>query len=246
MKNKKVILITGTTRGIGKAILQKLTNHNSDIYGFYAHNSAKAEDIERLYLQQGYNVKLFQCDVTDKNSVKEIIKNIVEVAGKIDVLINNAGITKDNVVINMLEGEWEDVINTNFVGTFNCTNEVLPYMLKQGNGIIVNLVSVSGVRGREAQSNYGTSKGAIIGLTKLFSRMYSQRGIRINCVAPGMINTEMIGHVPKDKLDNFLNFTAIKRLGESNEIADVVSFLAGENSSYMTNNVILVDGGFIR
>lgn len=246
MENKKVILITGATRGIGNAILHKFANHDYEIYGLYANNYAKAKEIEEIYQKQGCHVEMLQCDVTDKNSVKDIITKIVGAFKKIDILINNAGITRDNVIINMPVNDWEAVIDTNFVGTFNCITEVLPYMLKIGYGNIVNLVSVSGVRGREAQCNYGASKGAIIGLTKLLSRKYGGHGIRINCVAPGMINTEMISHVPKDKIDNFLNYTALKRLGEASEIADIVSFLANEASGYLSNNVILVDGGFIR
>lgn len=246
MANKKVILITGATRGIGKAILHRFANHDYKIHGVYANNSAKADEIKEIYKKQGYYVEMHQCDVTNKDSVKRLITEIISMSGKIDILINNAGITKDNVIINMPLNDWDMVLDTNFVGTFNCITEILPYMLKIGGGKIVNLVSVSGVRGREAQCNYGTSKGAIIGLTRLLSRKYGEYGIHINCIAPGMINTEMISNVPKVKIDNFLNYTALKRLGEASEIADVVNFLASEDSGYLTNNVILVDGGFIR
>lgn len=246
MNSKKVILITGATRGIGNAILHRLAEPDNIIYGLFAHNSIIAEKVGNRFRNCGCNVEMLQCDVTDRLIVKTIINKIVEKWGKIDVLINNAGITRDNVIINMSEDEWDSVINTNFIGTFNCITETIPHMVERKQGNIVNIVSVSGVRGREAQSNYGTSKGAIIGLTKLLSRMYGEQGIRINCVAPGMVNTEMIGHVPQDKLDNFLRCTALKRLGEPEEIAEVVRFLSMDESSYLDNNVILVDGSFMR
>jgi 3-oxoacyl-[acyl-carrier protein] reductase len=188
----------------------------------------------------------FQGSITDRDFVRQMMEQVAADYGRIDVLINNAGIVSDNFTSQMSLAEWDRVFRTNFEGTYICCQEAIPYMERQGGGKIVNVISVTGVLGREAQTNYGASKGSIIGLTRMLARRYASQGIYVNAIAPGMIQTEMIGHVPQDKLNNFLAHTDLKRLGSAREIADSVLFLSGEMSDYIAGSVLKVDGGFMR
>ncbi|MFA9557773.1 SDR family NAD(P)-dependent oxidoreductase [Evansella sp. AB-rgal1] len=242
----KVAIITGATRGIGKAILHRFVEEGAIVIGVFSSSVALAEEIEQEYSKRDNPVILKQGSVTDKLFIQDLLASTVATYGKIDILVNNAGITRDNIIFNMPEKDWQDVFHTNFRGTYNSIMETLPFMLKEGKGSIINVASVTGVLGREAQSNYGATKGAMMGLTRLLSRKYSSSGVKLNCVAPGMIDTEMIKHVPVDKLHNFLQFTNIKRLGKVDEIANSVLFLASDLSDYVTDTVLKVDGGFMR
>lgn len=242
----KVAIITGATRGIGKAILYRLAEEGATVIGVYNSSVQAASMIQNDLIEKGYSAILHQGSVTDKEFVTKLADTTISTYGKLDILVNNAGITRDNIIFNMPEKDWNNVFETNFRGTFLCTMAVLPHMEKREYGSIVNVASVTGVLGREAQSNYGASKGAMMGLTRLLSRQYSTKGIQLNCVAPGMIETEMIGDVPEEKLANFLRFTNMKRLGKVDEIANTVLFLASDLSSYFTDTVLKVDGGFMR
>lgn len=246
MMNNRVVLITGATRGIGKSILYRFAEQGAKVVGIYASSRERAEAIQQEWRARGTEIMLAQGSVTDREFVRHTLEQVVSVHGAVDILINNAGITSDNFTSQMSVQEWNRVFETNFEGTYNCSREALVHMERQGSGKIVNVISVTGVLGREAQSNYGASKGAVIGLTRMLARQYSQKGIHINAVAPGMIDTEMIGHVPAEKLDNFLLHTNLKRLGTSREVADSVLFLSGDMSDYMSGSVLKVDGGFIR
>lgn len=244
--NNKVAIVTGATRGIGKAILYRLAEEGATVIGVFSNSIKAAKEIQDDFDNRDGTVVLTQGSVTDKEFINQLITSTISTYGKIDILVNNAGITRDNIVFNMPEADWEDVFNTNFRGAYTCTMATLPYMVDAGRGSIINVASVTGVLGREAQSNYGATKGAMMGLTRLLSRKYSTSGVRLNCVAPGMIETEMISHVPDDKLQNFLQFTNMKRLGKVDEVANSVLFLASDLSDYFTDTVLKVDGGFMR
>ncbi|MGG3891726.1 SDR family NAD(P)-dependent oxidoreductase [Metabacillus fastidiosus] len=242
----KVAIVTGATRGIGKSVFYRLAEEGATVIGVFNSSVQRAENIQNDMEEKGYSAALYQGSVTNEEFVNKLVSSVVSTYGKIDILVNNAGITRDNIIFNMPEIDWDSVFETNFRGTYICTMAVLPYMLENCKGSVINMASVTGVLGREAQSNYGASKGAMMGLTRLLSRQYASKGIRLNCVAPGMTDTEMIGHVPEGKLNNFLQFTNMKRLGDVKEIADTVLFLASDLSGYFADTVLKADGGFMR
>lgn len=246
LMKRRVAVITGATRGIGKAILHRFAEEGAAIVGVYASSDRLADDIRNEWQAKGVDITFYKGSITDRDFVRGLMEQVVSQHGAIDVLVNNAGVVADNFASQMPLDDWNRVFRTNYEGTYRCSLEALPYMERQGSGKIVNVISVTGVIGREAQTNYGASKGAIIGLTRLMARQYASKGIYVNAVAPGMINTEMIGHVPQEKLDNFLAHTDMKRLGEPKEIADAVLFLSGTMSDYVAGTVLKVDGGFIR
>lgn len=243
--NKKVAVVTGVSRGIGRAIFYKFVSLGATVIGIYNRETA---DSQTLVNEAAANsdIMLIRGDVCDSDFIKSIVTEVLDRYGRIDILVNNAGINSDNITFNMTLNEWDKVFNVNFKGTANCIAGVVPTMKNAGRGSIVNLVSVTGVLGREAQTNYGASKGAIMGMTRLYSRIYAKDGIRFNSVAPGMIETQMIEHVPDVKLSNFLRFTHDKRLGQADEIADGVAFLVSDYSKYCTGIVLKMDGGFMR
>jgi 3-oxoacyl-[acyl-carrier protein] reductase len=245
MKGKTAI-VTGATRGIGKAILYRLAEEGAAVVGIYASSDRLAEEIEADLHSKGADVAFYKGSITDRSFVRGFMQDVAASHGSIDVLVNNAGVVADNFISQMSLEEWQRVFHTNYEGTYGCSVEALPYMQRQGGGKIVNVISVTGVLGREAQTNYGASKGAIIGLTRLMAREYAPQGIYVNAIAPGMINTEMIGHVPPNKLDNFLKHTDMRRLGEPTQIADSVLFLCSKQSDYIAGTVLKTDGGFIR
>jgi 3-oxoacyl-[acyl-carrier protein] reductase len=245
LKNK-VAIITGATRGIGKAIFYRLAQEGAHAIGVYSSSDHLAEAIKEELKGVPGDICMYKGSVTDRSFVSNMMKDVCDQFGRIDVLINNAGIVRDQFLYQMPEQDWLHVFETNFLGTYICCTEALPYMEKQAAGRIVNVVSVTGVVGREAQTNYGASKGSIIGLTRLLARRYAKKGVYVNAVAPGMIRTEMIEHVPAEKLENFLRYTNMGRLGEVDEIARTVLFLSSSLSDYISDTVIQIDGGFIR
>lgn len=245
LKNK-VAIVTGATRGIGKSIFYRLAQEGAIVVGVYANSDQSAREIEQDIRRNGGEASFYKGSVTDRSFVAEMFRELWEQHGSIDVLVNNAGIVRDTLIFQMTDEDWEAVYRTNYLGTYVCSTEVIPYMESQQAGKVVNVVSVTGVIGREAQTNYGASKGSIMGLTRLMARKYAKQGISFNAVAPGMINTEMIGHVPKDKLDNFLRYTNVNRLGEPEEVAQAVLYLASDLSGYVTDTVLRLDGGFLR
>ncbi|AVB08630.1 3-oxoacyl-ACP reductase FabG [Bacillus velezensis] len=242
----KVAIITGATRGIGKEILYRLAEEGAKVIGLYANNDTEAQKIKKDFAERGFSVDFYKGSVVERPEINFVFNDINEKYGNIDILINNAGITRDNFITQMTEEDWEKVIETNFLGTYICCTEVIPYMQAQKYGKVINMVSVTGVIGREAQVNYGTSKGAMIGLTRLLSRRYAQEGIYFNAIAPGLIKTEMIDSVPENKVENFLRYTNLKRVGTTKEVANAAVYLASDLSDYVSDVVLKVDGGFCR
>lgn len=242
----KVIVITGVTRGIGRAAALRFIAEGAAVAGIYVSSDDAALELQQHIQANGGRMSLYKGSVTNREFIANTFSDIFGSYGRVDVLVNNAGRASDGMALLMPEEQWNDVVGTNFIGTCNCSQEVMPYLIKQGGGSIVNVVSVSGVYGREAQTNYAASKGAVMGLTKLLARRYASEGIRVSALAPGMIDTEMALHVPEDKLAEFLRHTASGRLGSAEEIADAIVYLASPLAAYTAGHVLKIDGGFLR
>lgn len=241
----KVAFITGATRGIGKAIALELAKEGYNIALNYRTENEALESLKKEISEIGVECYPVQGDVSKAEDSERMTKEIIEHFEQIDVLVNNAGITKDNLILRMKEEEFTDVINVNLVGTFNITKNVIKYMTKKRYGKIINLSSVVGVSGNAGQSNYAASKAGIIGFTKSIAKELASRNITANAVAPGFIQTDMT-NVLKDEIKEAIEGTIpLKRLGTAEDVAKVVKFLASDESSYITGQVINVDGGML-
>ena len=241
----KVAFITGATRGIGKSIALKLASCGYDIAINYR---TENDDLTKLLNEiRGFNVRCIAVcgDVSDFEACTNMIKQIISGFGKIDVLVNNAGITRDMLLMRMKESDFTDVINVNLVGTFNITKNVIPYMMKQKNGRIINISSVVGITGNAGQTNYSASKAGIIGFTKSLAKEVGSRNILVNAVAPGFIQTDMTNILKDEIKQELIKNIPLKRFGNATDVANVVKFLASEESSYITGQVINIDGGMV-
>ena len=241
MSDRKVALVTGGSRGIGRGCALELARAGYDIAINFAGNEEAAnktvEDIKAL----GVDAEAFKFDVSDKDAADNGVAKVLERFGRIDVLVNNAGITRDGLFMRMSADNWNAVINTNLSSAFNVSHPVVKVMMKQRSGAIVNMASVVGVSGNAGQANYSAAKAGLIGLTKTLAKELGSRGIRVNAVAPGFINTDMTKDLDTSK---FLDYIPLKRLGEVEDIAKAVKFLAVD-SDYVTGQVLEVDGGLI-
>lgn len=245
MEDKKVALITGGTRGIGKAIAIKFAKQGYNLVINYVSDKTDVKELENEFKQCGSETLFIKTDVSKFDDCEKMVKNAIEKFGHIDVLVNNAGITKDNLILRMSVEDFERVIDINLKGTFNVTKNVVPYMMKKKTGKIINLASVVGVSGNAGQCNYAASKAGIIGFTKSIAKELASRNILANCVAPGFIDTDMTS-VLSDSVKESINAQIpLKRMGSSEEIANTVYFLGGEENTYITGQVINVDGGMV-
>ena len=241
----KVAFITGATRGIGRAIALELAKEGYNIALNYRTENEALESLKKEISDIGVECYPVQGDVSKAEDSERMTKEIIEHFEQIDVLVNNAGITKDNLILRMKEEEFTDVINVNLVGTFNITKNVIKYMTKKRYGKIINISSVVGISGNAGQSNYAASKAGIIGFTKSIAKELASRNITANAVAPGFIKTDMT-NVLKDEIKEAIETTIpLKRLGTAEDVAKVVKFLASDESSYITGQVINVDGGML-
>lgn len=243
MLDGKITLVTGASRGIGRAIAISLGAQGATVIVNYQGSVAKAEEVVVEIVQAGGQAEAIQCNVADFEQTGEMIAGIIKKYGRIDILVNNAGVTRDNLLMKMSEVDYDMVLDTNLKGAFNCIKHSSRQMLKQRAGRIINMASVSGVLGNVGQANYSASKAGLIGLTKAVAREYASRGITVNAVAPGFIETDMT-----DVLSDAVKAAAIeqipmKRMGQTKDIAAIVSFLASEEAGYMTGQVLSVDGG---
>ena len=245
MSENKVALITGATRGIGSEIALELAENGMDIAINYRSESDIPEDLKGEI--EAYNVRceFVQADVSDFEQCERMVKETIEKFGKIDVLVNNAGITRDGLIMRMKKEDFESVIDVNLVGTFNVTRNVIPHMIKQRAGRIVNLASVVGVAGNAGQTNYSASKAGVIGFTKSLAKEVASRNILVNAVAPGFIDTDMTSVLSDSVKENIHAQIPLKRMGTKREVAKVVKFLVSEDSSYVTGQVINIDGGMV-
>ena len=242
----KTVLITGGSRGIGKAVAIKFAEKGNQIIINYVSEKTDTEKLKNELLEAGAkDVLLIKADVSNSEDVKNMVKESIEKFEKIDILVNNAGITKDNLLMRMSEEEFDKVIQINLKGTYLVTKEVTRYMMKKKKGSIVNLASVVGVAGNAGQCNYAASKAGIIGLTKSVAKELASRNIRANAVAPGFIETDMTNVLKDEIKENINSQIPLKRMGTAREVAELVYFLGEDSSSYITAQVINVDGGMI-
>lgn len=241
--NGKVALVTGAGRGIGREIALTLAGYGATVIVNYNGSEEKAEEVVGKIKEAGGKAEAIRCNVAEFDRSKELIDQVIKSYGKLDILVNNAGITRDNLIMKMSEADFDDVIAVNLKGAFNCIRHASRQMLKQRGGRIINISSVSGVMGNAGQANYCASKAGIIGLTKSVARELGSRGITSNCVAPGFIKTEMTDVLSEDVKQSMGEQIPLKRFGETRDIAEAVAFLASDSASYITGQVLQVDGG---
>ena len=239
----KSALVTGASRGIGRSIALQLASEGYNVAVNYAGNKEKAEEVVSEIKELGVDAFAIQANVANGDEVKAMIKEVVAQFGAIDVLVNNAGITRDNLLMRMKEQEWDDVIDTNLKGTFNCIQKVTPQMLRQRSGAIINLSSVVGAVGNPGQANYVATKAGVIGLTKSAAREHASRGITVNAVAPGFIVSDMTDALNDDLKEQMLQQIPLARFGQDTDIANTVAFLASDKAKYITGQTIHVNGG---
>ena len=242
MLDGKLVLVTGASRGIGKAIALTLGRAGATIIGT-ATTESGADNISKVFAENKISGKGMKLDVTDSEQVSNLVKNIGEDFGSVDILVNNAGITRDNILLRMKEDEWEDIINTNLSSIYKMSKSVLRGMIKKRSGRIISSTSVVGAMGNAGQSNYGAAKAGIIGFTKSLAREVGVRGITVNAIAPGFIETDMTDSLPDDQKEALASQIPMGRLGTPNEVAQAVLFLAGESGSYITGQTIHINGG---
>ena len=241
MLKGKVAVITGGSRGIGKATAQKLASLGADIAVVYRSEDAAAAELCSELQQQGVKAEPFKLDVSVYDDAKETVDRIMETFGHIDILVNCAGITKDRLIAMMKEDGFDAVINVNLKGTFNMIKHCTPVFMKQRSGKKINLASVSGIIGNAGQANYSASKAGIIGLTKSVAKELAGRGVCCNAVAPGFVETEMTANLSKN--NKLVDQIPMKRMGQPEEVAELIAFLASPVSDYITGEVIKIDGG---
>ncbi len=243
MKMTKNALVTGASRGIGRSIAIQLAEEGYNVAVNYAGNREKAEAVVEEVKAKGVESLAIQANVANGDEVKAMIKEVVNQFGTVDVLVNNAGITRDNLLMRMKESEWDDVIDTNLKGVFNCIQKVTPQMLRQKSGSIINLSSVVGAVGNPGQGNYVATKAGVIGLTKSAAKELASRNITVNAVAPGFIVSDMTDALSDDLKDQMLQQIPLARFGEDTDIANTVIFLASDKAKYITGQTIHVNGG---
>lgn len=243
MLTNKIAVVTGASRGIGRAVAKVLAKQGAMVIINYNGSEAKAEEVKKEIIDAGGQAQMMQCNVSEYDACEVFIKEIVDTYGRIDILVNNAGITKDGLMMRMSEHDFSDVIDVNLKGTFYCMKFASRQMMKQRSGRIINLSSVVGVCGNAGQVNYAASKAGVIGMTKSAAKELASRGITVNAIAPGFIETDMT-NVLSDKVKEELSKQIpLGYLGQSEDVAQAVAFLASDGAKYITGQVLHVDGG---
>ncbi len=241
--DKRVVWVTGGSRGIGRAICLAFANADTHVYFNFSSASDAAAETEKLVTEAGGTATGAQVNVASEKDVINFVERILNESGRIDVLVNNAGITRDGLIVRMKETDWDDVLNTNLKGAFNCIKAVSKSMIKQRSGRIINVSSVVGVSGNPGQANYVASKAGIIGLAKAVAKELASRGITVNVVAPGYIETDMTASLTDKAVEAMVASIPLGRAGKAEDVAAVVAFLASDQAAYITGQVIHVSGG---
>jgi 3-oxoacyl-[acyl-carrier protein] reductase len=241
--NGKIVLVTGASRGIGRACALKLAEKGAVVVINYFSNKKNACEVKDTIVSNGGKAIIIKADVSSLDDVKNMFESIEDQFGSVEILVNNAGITKDSLLVRMKEEQWDDVIATNLKSVFNCCRTAVKKMIKLKRGRIINITSIVGINGNSGQTNYAASKAGIIGFSKSLAKEIANRNILVNCIAPGFINTEMTEVLNEKVKENILSTIPLGVLGNPDDIADAVCFLASSYSSYITGQVINVDGG---
>jgi 3-oxoacyl-[acyl-carrier protein] reductase len=242
--SEKVAIITGGANGIGLAAVRRFAAEGAKvIMADFDENAGKEQ--EQALRAEGFDITYVQVNVADRESVSQMIEKTVETYGTIDILINNAGITRDAMLAKMDPADFQRVLDVNLTGVFNCTQAAIPYLIEKGKGKIINTSSVSGVYGNVGQTNYAATKAAVVGMTKTWAKELGRKGINVNAVAPGFTATAMVAKMPEKIIDQMKSVVALQRLGKPEDIANAYLFLASEESDYVNGHVLHVDGGIM-
>ena len=240
----KVAIITGGANGIGLAACERFAEEGAHVI-MADFDEVAGKEQEALFKSKELDVTFLQLDVVDRQSVSNLVEQTIKKYGKIDILINNAGITQDATLLKMEPEQFQNVLNVNLIGVFNCTQTVVPYMLENGSGKVINTSSVSGVYGNFGQTNYAATKAAVVGMTKTWAKEFGRKGINVNAVAPGFTVTAMVEKMPEKVIDQMKSIVSLQRLGKPRDIANAYLFLASDESDYVHGHVLHVDGGIM-
>lgn len=241
----KVVIITGASKGIGKGMAMKFAENGANVAFTYLSSEEKAKEVEKELIALGIKAKGYKSDASDFEQATKLVEDVTKEFGRIDALVNNAGITKDGLLMRMSEEDWDNVMRINLKSVFNMTKAVMRTMMKQRYGSIINMSSVVGVNGNAGQSNYSASKAGIIGFTKSIAKELGSRNIRSNAIAPGFIETEMTAKLDQEIIKNWVKEIPLRRAGKTEDVADVAMFLASDMSAYVTGQTIHVCGGML-
>ncbi|ATW27606.1 elongation factor P 5-aminopentanone reductase [Candidatus Formimonas warabiya] len=242
---KRTVIITGASRGIGKAAAELFARHGDHVLINYRHSEEMAHALVNNLKNQGYSAACFQADVSKRREVDLMVEFCREKFGKIHVLVNNAGISESKLFTDITEEEWDIMLNTNLKGVFNCTQSVLKQMIPQKEGVIINVSSIWGLAGGSCEVHYSAAKAGIIGLTKALAKEVGPSNIRVNCVAPGVIQTDMMNGYDETTLEELKNQTPLLKLGQARDVASAIFYLASEEARFITGHVLNVTGGFV-
>ncbi|MFC1593415.1 3-oxoacyl-[acyl-carrier-protein] reductase [Candidatus Neomarinimicrobiota bacterium] len=240
----KVAIITGASRGIGKVIAEETAKAGAKVV-CVSRSLSDVEKVAKDINEQGFTAIAIACDITNGEQFQELVKSVYDKFGSVDILVNNAGVTKDGLIMRMSEDDWDIVVDTNLKGAFNGTKAVTRHMMKQRSGRIINISSVVGLIGNAGQANYAASKAGLIGLTKATAKELASRGITVNCIAPGYIETDMTDRLPEKIKNTLIEQIPLGRIGQATDIAASVCFLASEEAGYITGQTFTVDGGMV-
>ena len=241
----KKVLVTGASRGIGRAVALAMAAEGADVVVNYAGSEAAAKAVAAEIEAMGRKALVIQADISSNEAATAMVDQVVKEMGRIDVLVNNAGITRDGLLMRMKEEDWDAVLTTNLKGVFNCTKAVIKYMMKQKAGHIVSISSVVGLAGSAGQANYAAAKAGVIGFTKAVAKEVAARGITVNAVAPGFIQTDMTAVLSEMVVEGMLQNIPQRKLGEPSDVAKAVVFLASDDANYITGQILNVDGGMV-
>jgi len=244
MLEQKVVIVTGGAQGIGLCAAERFAAEGA-IVAIWDFNAEKGTEAESQLRQKGLDVRFRQVNVTETESVGAAVQSLLQETGRIDVLVNNAGITRDASLLKMTEEQWQQVIDVNLGGVFHCTQAVAPVMVEQQSGCIINTSSVVGLYGNFGQTNYVATKSGVIGMTKVWARELGRKGIRVNAVAPGFIATEMVDTIPEKIIEQLVAKTPLARMGNPEDIANAYVYLASDLASFVSGTVLSVDGGLV-
>jgi len=241
----QVAIVTGGTRGIGRTISLVLAQEGAEVIANFSKDISAAEDLMTEAKSRGLKIRLFKADVTQFDQVKEMVEETFGQYGRIDILVNNVGLIRDNFLMLMSDEDWDSLMKTNLTSLFHCCKAVIRKMIPERRGKIVNISSISGILGTAGQTNYAATKGGVISFTKSLARELGPFNIHVNAVAPGLIESEVVSKMPKEKVETIIKSSSLSRIGKPEEVAKVVLFLASDDSNYITGQTIIVDGGII-